>query len=180
MFYATPTWKQERSFYNPDLHDSPKRLAAQYTLYEVLYRMLQLLAPVIPHVTEEIYQVMFKVDKGFESLQVSSWPKFNQALVNEEAENEGDIIISSISQGRQRKAENKLPLNLPLTGIIIQTSSAANIKALNKGIADIAGTLKVADLNNIKIESNSPIMMGQINPADIHVKILFDKDYARK
>jgi valyl-tRNA synthetase len=166
--------------YNPDLHGSARRLAAQYTLYEILYRMLQLLAPVTPHVTEEIYQVMFKGDKGFESLQISLWPKFNQGLVDEEAEKEGDVIIGAITQGRQSKAENKLPLNLPLTGIIINTGSAGNVKVLTEGRADIAGTLKVADFNNVKIESDSPLMMGQINPADIRVRILFDKDYARK
>jgi valyl-tRNA synthetase len=166
--------------YSPAMHGSAKRLAAQYTLHEVLYRMLQLLAPVTPHVTEEIYQFMFKGDKGFESLQISPWPKFNQALVDEETEKEGDVIIGAISLGRQCKAENKLPLNLPLTGMIIHTGSAANVKVLTEGRADIAGTLKVVDFNKVKIESDSPLMMGQINPADIRVRILFDKDYARK
>ena len=96
--------------YNPDLHGQPKRLAAQYTLYEVLYRMLQLLAPVTPHLTEEIYQHMFAENKGFESLQVSPWPKFNAALVDEEAEKNGDLIIAIIGEVRHDKAEKKLPL----------------------------------------------------------------------
>ena len=96
--------------YNPDLHGQPKRLAAQYALYEVLYRMLQLLAPVTPHLTEEIYQHMFAENKGFESLQVSPWPKFNPALVDEEAEKNGDLIIAIIGEVRHDKAEKKLPL----------------------------------------------------------------------
>ena len=100
--------------YNPDLHGQPKRLAAQYTLYEVLYRILQLLAPVTPHLTEEIYQHMFAENKGFESLQISPWPKFNAALVDEEAEKNGDLIIAIISEVRHEKAEKKLPLNAPM------------------------------------------------------------------
>jgi valyl-tRNA synthetase len=165
--------------YNPDLHDSPRRLAAQYTLYEVLYRMLQLLAPITPHVTEEIYQVMFKKGKGFESLQVSSWPKFKRSLLYEKAEMEGDVIIGAITQGRQGKAENKLPLNIPLTGLEIYTGSSGNMTALTKGIADIAGTLKVADFNNIKIET-PPLTRGPIDLADIRVKIFFDEKCRKK
>jgi valyl-tRNA synthetase len=166
--------------YNPDLHNSPRRLAAQHTLYEVLYRMLQILAPVVPHVTEEIYQIMFKENKCFESLQISPWPKFNQALIDEEAEKAGDVLISAITQGRQSKAENKLPLNLPLTGLTIFTSSSGNVEILNKGRADIAGTLKVVDFDNVKIEPSVPLIMGQINPADVRVKILFDKPNSKK
>ena len=107
--------------YNVDPQNQAKKVAAQQTLYEVLYRVLQLLAPVTPHVTEEIYQHMFNENKGFESLQISQWPKFNAALVDEEAEKKGDLIIAVISQGRQAKAEHKLPLNLPLKNVVIRT-----------------------------------------------------------
>ena len=97
--------------YNPDLSGTTKKLAAQYTLYQVLYRILQLLAPVTPHLTEEIYQSMFKDYKGFESLQVSPWPKFNAALADKEAEKNGDIIIATMTAFRNFKAENKQALN---------------------------------------------------------------------
>lgn len=33
-----------------------KKESGQYTLYQVLYTIIRLLAPYIPHVTEEIYQ----------------------------------------------------------------------------------------------------------------------------
>ena len=87
----------------PDLQGQAKKLAAQHTLYEVLYRILQLLAPVTPHLTEEIYQHMFKENKGFESLQISQWPKFNAALVDEEAEKNGDLLIAIIGEVRQTR-----------------------------------------------------------------------------
>ncbi len=51
--------------YNPAVHGQAEKEAAQYTLYEVLYRILQLLAPVTPHLTEEIYQTMYADTKGY-------------------------------------------------------------------------------------------------------------------
>jgi valyl-tRNA synthetase len=166
--------------YSTDPKNQAKKVAAQQTLYEVLYHILQLLAPVTPHLTEEIYQHMYAENKGFESLQISQWPKFNATLVDEEAEKKGDLIIAVISQGRQTKAEHKLPLNLPLKNIVIRTANSENVKAIMEGRADIAGTLKVEDFNNIKVEFDGKNESGQINPADIVVTIAWDSDYDRQ
>ena len=53
--------------YRPEVHGEAKKAAAQYTLYEVLYRVLQMLSPVVPHLTEEIYQTMYADAKGYKS-----------------------------------------------------------------------------------------------------------------
>ena len=119
--------------YNPDMHGSPKKLAAQYSLYEVLYRVLQLLAPITPHLTEEIYQHMFKEHKGFESLQVSPWPKFNASLVDEEAEKNGDLIIAIIGEVRHDKAEKKLPLNAAIKNLDYLRWQRSKRKSLSFG-----------------------------------------------
>jgi len=166
--------------YDVSPQNQAKKVAAQQTLYEVLYRILQLLAPVTPHVTEEIYQHMFAGNKGFPSLQISQWPKFNAALVDEEAEKKGDLIITVISQGRQAKAEHKLPLNLPLKNVVIRTGNSENVKAILEGKADIAGTLKVEDLKNITVEYDGKAVSEQINPADAVVTIAWDSEYDRQ
>ena len=166
--------------YNTDPKNRAKKVAAQQTLYETLYRILQLLAPVTPHLTEEIYQYMFAENKGFASLQISQWPRFNASLVNEEAEKKGDLIIAVISQGRQTKAEHKLPLNLPLKNVVIRTSNSKNAKAILEGRADIAGTLKIEDLNNITVEYDGKTESGQIDPADVIVTIAWDSNYDRQ
>jgi valyl-tRNA synthetase len=153
--------------YNPDLHSQAKRLAAQCTLYEVLYRVLQLLAPVTPHLTEEIYQHMFADYKGFESLQISPWPQFNAALVNEKAEKNGDLIIAVISEVRHDKAEKKLPLNAPVKNLIIYAGSDENAKIISSGNADITGTLKVA---NIQVLSEKQCEGRQVSPYDVYIK----------
>jgi valyl-tRNA synthetase len=135
--------------YRSEVHSLAAKVAAQYTLYEVLYRVLQLLAPVTPHLTEEIYQTMYADSKGCRSLQMSPWPEFNKVLVDEEAEKRGDLITAVIGEVRREKAESHLPLNAPIEKLTIYTGSqytpASQFYAdtIAQGKNDIAGTLKV-------------------------------------
>ncbi len=151
--------------YNPDLSGTTKKLAAQDTLYQVLYRILQLLAPVAPHLTEEIYQHMFKDYKGYESLQVSPWPEFNAVIVDEEAEKNGDMIIATMTAFRNFKAENKQALNAQYSCLTINTGSAEYAKILKASFEDIRGTLKV---NELIITPQKKPAGRQISPYDMY------------
>ena len=123
-----------------------KRLAAQYTLYEVMFRVLQLMAPVVPHLTEELYQAMYAETKGYKSIQLSSWPKYNAALVNETSEKDGDLIIAIIGEIRREKAEKKLALNAPIKKLVIYAGDQASVDVIKAGSVDISGTCKIVNL----------------------------------
>jgi len=154
--------------YNPDMYGQAKKLAAQHTLYEVLYRVLQLLAPVIPHLTEEIYQAIYAEDKGTKSLQISPWPTLNPELENETAEKNGDLIMAIMSGVRQDKAENKLPLNAPVKTLDIYTGNAETANIINSVKEDIAGTLKIAD---VRVQPEKQSDGKQISPYDVYFQI---------
>jgi valyl-tRNA synthetase len=136
--------------YKSEVYGAANRAAAQHTLYEVLYRILQLIAPVTPHLTEEIYQSMYSEGKGFKSLQVSPWPKVNPALIDEAAEKDGDLITAIMSEVRRDKAEKKLPLNAPIKNLAIYAKDDATGAAIRQGCIDIAATLKI---ENVKVFS---------------------------
>jgi valyl-tRNA synthetase len=132
--------------YRPEVHGQEKKAAAQYTLYEVLYRVLQMLSPVVPHLTEEIYQAMYADAKGFKSLTESPWPKFNPAIVDGLAEKHGDLIIELIGEVRREKAEKHLPLNTPIKKLIVYARDQSGAEALLEGESDIIGACKVENL----------------------------------
>jgi len=154
--------------YNPEVYGQGKKLAAQHTLYGVLYRVLQLLAPMTPHLTEEIYQFMYAEDKGFESLQVSPWPKHNPELENEAVEENGDLIMAIMSGVRQDKAEKKLPLNAPAKTMDIYSGSAETANVINSVKEDLAGTLKIA---NLRVHPEKRSDGRQISPYDVSFQI---------
>ncbi|MFW6046704.1 MAG: valine--tRNA ligase, partial [Candidatus Woesearchaeota archaeon] len=47
-------------FYQPQKHGEEEKLSGQYTIYNVLYEMLQLYNSFIPHITEHIYKNYFE------------------------------------------------------------------------------------------------------------------------
>jgi len=152
--------------YRPDVHGKTSRLAAQHTLYEVLYRILQLISPVTPHLTEEIYQYMYKDNKGYLSVQVSEWPKYDSKKINEAAEKEGDLIIAVMSEIRRDKAEKKLPLNAPIKNLTIYARKDEEAVTIKKGCVDIASTLKI---ENISVDTEK-IEGRQISQYEVYIK----------
>jgi valyl-tRNA synthetase len=132
--------------YRPEVHGQKKKAAAQYTLYAVLYRVLQMVSPVVPHLTEEIYQTMYAPEKGYRSLQQAPWPEFNEALVDEHAEKHGDLIVEFIGEVRREKAENRMSLNTPIKTLKAYAGDHSAAEALEEGKADIAGALKAENL----------------------------------
>ncbi len=52
-----------------------KRKSAQYALYQSLLTVLKLIAPIMPFVTEEVYQEHFKKFEKHKSIHISNWPK---------------------------------------------------------------------------------------------------------
>jgi valyl-tRNA synthetase len=87
--------------------------------------------------------------------------------VNEEAEKNGDLIIAVISEVRHDKAEKKLPLNAPVKNLIIYAGSDENAKVIHSGSADIAGTLKVA---NIQVLPEKRSEGRQVSPYDVYIR----------
>jgi len=135
--------------YNPETYSEEKRKAAQYTLYFALYRILQLLAPIIPHLTEELYQLMYAEDKKHKSIHTSPWPEPDEAIIHEEAEKYGDLAIAVIGEIRREKAEKSIPLNTQIKTLTIHAGSKKSAHIINKALEDIQGTCKIQKITVI-------------------------------
>ena len=81
-------------------------LTAKRTLVKVLTGILGLLHPYMPFITEEIYQA---IPHTSESIMISEYPKFDEALVYAEAEEDVERIITCITAIRTRRAEMNVP-----------------------------------------------------------------------
>jgi len=131
--------------YRAETYSEGQKRAAQYALYEALHVVLQLLAPVIPHVTEEICQALYADVKDCASLQMSCWPEC-EAWVDAEAERRGHVIVALISAVRREKAEKKLSLNAPIKKLTVFAEDDVAARAVKSGTGDIAGACKVESL----------------------------------
>jgi len=99
--------------------DLESKTTAQATLYYALLQQIKLFAPIMPFITEEIYQNYFKEQEKTESIHISNWPEINKELINEEAEKIGDLAITIIGEIRRHKSLNKLSLKAEIEQITI-------------------------------------------------------------
>jgi valyl-tRNA synthetase len=75
--------------------DHPQRPGALQALQRVLLDTLKLFAPILPFVTEEIYQGLFAPgasDLKFASIHTLAWPEYNPALEDKQAEEFGVTV----------------------------------------------------------------------------------------
>jgi len=121
--------------------EGDEKASAQYTLHRAMKRMLKLMAPVMPHLTEEIYSTMYAEGED-DSIHVSLWPEADEAFIDEEADETGDLVIAVIRDVRREKNRLGIPLNAPLEGIDVYAKDPAQAEALVKGIDDLSATMK--------------------------------------
>jgi len=132
--------------YKPQVYGEKKRKAAQYALYNVLYSVIQLLAPIIPYTTEDVYQAMYAEDKGQKSINLTPWPKPDTGKIDEEAEKRGDLVMSVITEIRREKAEKRKPLNAQIKKVKLYAENSEFASVLCENKEDIAGSCKISEI----------------------------------
>jgi valyl-tRNA synthetase len=100
-----------------------KKLSAQYTLYQSLLTILKLMAPIMPFITEDIYQEHLGKFEKEKSIHISEWPKLKKDTQPSSYLRMGESIYSMINQERTK---NKKSMNSE----IILTLTKKNIRAL--------------------------------------------------
>jgi valyl-tRNA synthetase len=88
-------------------------------LYEVLWAILRMLAPYIPHITEAIYLQMFQEQIGKLSIHATSWPKKSTRRIAKKEATVGEQLIDLIALIRQEKSKMGIALNQPLAEVIV-------------------------------------------------------------
>jgi len=105
--------------YNVDKRGKEARLSAQYTLYHSLLAIIKLMAPIMPFITEELYQLYYKKHEKAKSAHLTKWPELN--MIDEHAEHIGDFVVAVIEFVRKKKTENKKSLKYPVKKLIIRS-----------------------------------------------------------
>ena len=73
---------------------SLSRRACQTVLYEILHTLVRILAPVMPHQAEDIWQNMPDMHKnGVISVLLTNWPKVHEAWTNDALDNDFSEIL---------------------------------------------------------------------------------------
>ncbi|MBU2612791.1 MAG: valine--tRNA ligase [Nanoarchaeota archaeon] len=123
-----------------------KKLSAQYSLYKSLLAILKLIAPIMPFITEEIYQENFKKFEKGKSIHVSKWPLFGKV----KDFSGWEIIIKNISNVRKEKNENKISLSSPVG--VIETPDYKFLKKYEEDFLSVSGSKAFRAGKEFKVE----------------------------
>lgn len=98
--------------YNESGDNNSGQQSSITTLYITLETILKLLAPFMPHVTEEIYQTIYKSNQSIHSR--GNWPKADNFNIDEMALKQGEELVAILELVRKAKAEKNLSIKSPL------------------------------------------------------------------
>ncbi len=96
------SWYVEISKVDLQSDDAENKNITQNVLVYVLMQIIKMLHPIVPFITEEIYQTLPHKE---ESITISSWPTVEEAFKDEEAINSLNIVMEIISAVRNERAK---------------------------------------------------------------------------
>ncbi|GAH10349.1 unnamed protein product, partial [marine sediment metagenome] len=97
------------------------RNGAVFTLGNALRTVLKLFAPILPHITDEIYQPLFVETEGFTSIHLSPWPVVNPERVDAKAEEFGATLVDIATAVRRYKSEEGISLGTEMAALVLSS-----------------------------------------------------------
>jgi isoleucyl-tRNA synthetase len=112
--------------------DDPSKNAVYSVLYHVLLRLLKLSAPIIPFITEKLYQSIFRVaDPSLpESIHMCDWPKPMGEFIDESLLKSMEIVRDVVEASYKVRQDKRIKLRYPLKEMIIATDNPEVVKGI--------------------------------------------------
>jgi len=105
--------------YQPEIHGYRQCQSARYALYYCMLNVLKLYAIYVPHITEYIYQELFRQYEKSISLHTLRWEA--EKTVDNEIILFGEKLKDVISETRKYKTENTLSMKAEIEKVVIYT-----------------------------------------------------------
>ncbi len=160
------TWyvrRSRRRFYGAEW--SADKRAAYATLYEVITTLNRLVAPIIPFMSEAMYQnlVVGTASEVPPSVHLTPFPEADDGLIDDSLSEDVAASIRLVSLGRAARKMSKLKVRQPLAGLIVVPSNDAERRAVELFEDHFLDELNVKcvsvrdsadDLVSVRVEAN--------------------------
>jgi isoleucyl-tRNA synthetase len=127
--------------------DDPDKLGAYYSLYTALVKLITVLCPIAPHVSEEIYENLVKGvnPEAPESIHMLDW-EYDGEQIDEALEEKMDVVRQVIDASIRARDMAQYKLRWPVSDITVVSEDEDVLKAideLNDIIKDQSNTKEV-------------------------------------
>ena len=116
--------------FNPEKYNKEEIDGTRFVLYEVGFGILQLLSPILPHITETLYGQFYENKEQSESIHISQFDNKRYGYNFEQSAKLFDKIIKVVGTVRKLKSEKNLSLKQEVAELIICGSDSEKIKTL--------------------------------------------------
>ncbi|MFH1502098.1 MAG: valine--tRNA ligase [Candidatus Eisenbacteria bacterium] len=130
----------KKRLYGDEGYDGVTRRGAQFALYQALLGALKMIAPVMPHITEELHSLYFAEREGVPSIHVSRWPEPSPEWRDAEAEEAGATALAVIEGMRKVKSMAKVSVAAPVGTLAVacDADAWARIEPLRRELLDVS------------------------------------------
>jgi len=149
--------RSRRRFWDGDV-------AALGTLHECLVTLTQLLSPMVPFITEHVWQEVVRAAdaSALDSVHLTNFPVSDKALISLELNSQVAMTRRVVELGRAARAESAIKIRQPLQRALISAPGWAKLPSdMRDQIADELNVLDLADiadadgdLVNISVKAN--------------------------
>lgn len=135
-------WKSEK--------DKDKKVA-YFTLHTALVTFIKLVAPIIPFMTEEMYQNLVASNDSAapESVHLCDFPEVDENLVDEPLVEEVDQVIRLVKAGRALRNKSGIKVRQPVAELVIRPEAGIDADALKNYEQHIKEELNVKQVTYI-------------------------------
>jgi isoleucyl-tRNA synthetase len=134
--------RSRRRFWDGDV-------AALATLHECLETLTQLLAPMVPFITEQTWQELIRVANpdAAPSVHLTNFPVANTALINRDLNKQVAMTRRVVELGRSARAESGVKIRQPLQRALISATGWAGLPLeMKEQISDELNVIDLADI----------------------------------
>ena len=150
-------WKSEQG---RDKH------AAYQTLYTVLTTLTRLLAPIMPFLSESMYQNLSQ-GTGFRGRETSvhhcDFPKVDEALIDAELSADMEALLRLVSLGSAARNTMKIKRRQPLAEMKVQPADERDRRAVQRFAEQICEELNVKKVT-LHEPSQGPLLQYEVKP----------------
>ncbi|MDX2254610.1 MAG: valine--tRNA ligase [Pseudanabaenaceae cyanobacterium bins.39] len=165
--------------------DPKSRQTVQQTLNLVLDGILRLLHPFLPHVTEEIWQLLTygtsEPTADHPVLAIQNYPEYDATYANEELEEQFQLLIGTIRTIRNLRAEADIKPSAKVK-VILQSDSDRERNLLNTGksyILDLARVEALEVAATIDSSTTEQAIAGVVGTVQVIVSLVGVVDIAQ-
>ncbi|MFC1645771.1 valine--tRNA ligase [Candidatus Omnitrophota bacterium] len=139
----------------------------QVVLFKILEKSLRVLHPIMPFITEEIWQ---KLPGEKTSISISSWPHIQKQIIDKKVNSQMKAIKDVIVSARNLRSTVEIPAK-DLISLQIQSSNKAKTKVLKSNEAQIKSLAQVKDISYITSKQEKSHGISAVIARDLFINI---------